>query len=184
MRKSNKRPRIGRKHFFRPAAAFLFYHACISDVCIVDLLQLAVSVDLRDVVKGALAHGDFVFVEMIFKRDLIPITLFSSGGIADLLDMSRKARSVLRVPIRNSEHMMAVCSSDAELCDNPVFRFEAPIVRNVNRNSEIIRAILIFAYECGIVQKQVRLADMRSEGDILHTLPRRYCLLHYIRDSR
>ena len=52
-----------------------------SFVRVVKLGELSVSVDLDDIFEGTLADCDLVLVKIILKRNLIPVSLFSSGRV-------------------------------------------------------------------------------------------------------
>jgi len=86
-----------------------------SFVRVVKLGELSVSVDLDDIFEGTLADCDLVLVKIILKRNLIPVSLFSSGRVIYLCEMARKLVSVLSGPVRDTAHMMTVLAADTQI---------------------------------------------------------------------
>ena len=124
-------------------------------VCGVDLTKFFVGVDFCDVIEAAFSDGDFILFGEVVKSDLIPIAFFTAGKVINLLDMFSETCTVLIVPIRYTEHMIAVYAAYRHFGYITVLACETPIVGFFNGNAEIICLVLIFSYKVGIIKEKI-----------------------------
>ena len=134
------------------AQSFLYLHIVYG----VDLLKLVEGVDFDDVREGAGAHSNFIVIDTMVECDLIPIKLFAAGHIVDLFNVLFKTGAVLVVPIGDSEHVVAVRATERKVFDvSRTVDVEAPVLCEIGGNSEVIRGVLIFRDQLGIIEQKV-----------------------------
>ena len=132
---------------------------CRSDVVgRVDSLELAEGVYLDDILIIALAYIHLILVTENKERDLIPISLLAAGHLIGGLEVFCELATVRRIPIGDTDLLIAVDTADLLRGDNAVDNVEAPVVGAILLYAEEVRAVVI-------------LFDYSGIGDILGSGP-------------
>ena len=133
----------------------------------IERLKLLEGVDLDDIVLRALTDVNVVVVSAVRKGNLIPIALLATGLVDGGLDVAHELVTVLLGPVGDADHLPhATLATDHDLLDDVLLDLEAPVVRALHWNSQVVGAVLVLLDEAGVGEEQVGLDDVRVRQQV------------------
>ena len=91
--------------FFVVNICTLLKQARLNIVSLVDCLKLLKAINLNDIFVEAFTYLYPIILFSIYQRHLLPIPLFSTGGIIHILNILGKLVTVHFIPIGNADHL-------------------------------------------------------------------------------